>query len=142
MAGRIGGKLTVRWPTPGQRYDALNEAAFRSDLERLFDRLGGELGGGQENLANVDQDATPDVSGGDLFTLTNSVATTITAFNGAEIGQRVLFIFADANTTIQDASIGGVIQLAGGANFVGSANDTLELVWDGTNWYEVSRSVN
>lgn len=141
MAG-ISEKLTIRFPTPAQRYDPTNEAAFRQDLERLLDRLGGELSGGQRILANVNLDATPDVSLAQVFTLTNSAATTITAFISAAVGQRVLFIFADVNTTIQDASVAGVIQLAGGANFVGSVNDTLELIWDGTNWYEISRSVN
>jgi hypothetical protein len=140
--GRVSEKLTVRFPSPAQRYDPLNEAIFRQDLERLLDRIGGQLSGGEQILANVDADATPSVANGDLMALTNTGATTITAFDDGAVGQRVLFIFMDANTTIQDASIGGVIQLAGGANFVGSANDTLELVWDGSAWYEVSRSVN
>ncbi len=139
---RIAEKITIRFPSPSQRYDALNEAAFRQDLERVLDRLGGELSGGTAVLANVDADATPSVANGDIMVMTNTGATTVTAFDDAAVGQRLLLIFTDGNTTIQDASIGGVIQLNGGANFTGSANDTLELVWDGTNWYEVSRSVN
>lgn len=142
MAGRIAGKLTVRWPSPPQRYDALNEAVFRNDLERLLDRLSANLSGEQQVKATVDADATPSVANADVFTVANTGATTITAFDDGVPGQTITLIFSDANTTVQDASIGGVIQLAGGANFTGSANDVLVLITDGTNWYEVSRSVN
>ncbi len=142
MAGRLGGKFTVRWPTPGPRYDALNEAVFRNDLERLLDRLGSTLSGAQRIQAFADADATPSVANGDVFTVTNTGATTITAFDDGQEGQQITLIFKDGNTTVQDASIGGVIQLAGGANFAATADDVLVLITDGTNWYEVSRSVN
>jgi hypothetical protein len=135
-------RLTIRFPSASERYDRLAEATFRHDLERLLDRIAGEQDGGTPVLTFVDQDAAPTVSRGDIFAEANTLATTITSLGGGAVGQRVVIIFSTANTTIQDASIGGVIQLAGGANFVGSANDVLELIWDGTNWYEISRSVN
>jgi hypothetical protein len=138
MAG-LAGKLTVRFPSPGRRYDPLNEAAFRSDLERLLDRLAGALGLGSRVPVFVDADTTPSVRQGTVFTVTNSGATSITTFNDAEVGQRILLMFTDANTTIVD---GANLHLAGGANFVSSADDTMELVWNGTSWFEISRSVN
>ena len=136
---RIREKLTIRFPTPGERYDALNEASFRQDLERLLDRIGGNLSGGAEILVIVPADTTPDVGLGDYFSITNAGPISITAFSEAAVGQEITLIFKDGNTTIVD---GANLHLAGGANFVGSAEDTLVLLWDGTHWYEVSRSVN
>ena len=137
--GRIREKLTIRFPTPAQRYDGLNEAAFRQDLERLLDRIGGNLGGGQEILVVVPADTTPPVDLGDMFSITNAGPISITAFDDASVGQQITLIFKDGNTTIVD---GANLHLAGAANFVGSADDILVLAWDGTHWYEVSRSVN
>lgn len=139
---RLREALRIRFPSAGERYDPLAEATFRNDLERLLDRLAGNADGSQSILTLVDQDATPIVTRADIFAEANTLATTITAFNGAALGQEITIIFSTANTTIQDASVGGVIQLAGGADFVGSANDVLRLIFDGTNWYEISRSVN
>jgi len=139
---RVRERLTIRFPSASEKYDPLAEAVFRHDLERLLDRIAGDQDGGTPILNFVDQDATPVVSRSDIFAEANTAPTTITAFGGGAVGQRIAIIFSTANTTIQDASIGGVIQLAGGANFVGSANDVLELIYDGTNWYEISRSVN
>jgi parallel beta-helix repeat protein len=59
---------------------------------------------------------------------------TITA-NGHS-GRRVTLFFQDA-LTVTD---GSNLFLSG--NFVTTANDTLTLVCNGTNWYEVSRSIN
>lgn len=140
--GRIGEKLTVRFPSAGEKYDALGEATFRHDLERLLDRLGSEISGGQAVMANVDLDTTLSVARADAFTITNSAPTTITALNDGVIGQEVVLIFADGNTTIQDASVAGIIQLSGGASWNPSVNDTLDLFFDGTGWFEISRSVN
>lgn len=139
---RVKERLTIRFPSASERYDPLAEAVFRHDLERLLDRIAGDQDGGTSILTLVDEDAAPDVSRSDIFAEANTMATTITSFASAAVGQRIVIIFSTANTTIQDASVAGVIQLAGGANFVGSANDVLELIWDGTNWYEISRSVN
>lgn len=137
--GRIREKLTIRFPTPGERYDALNESSFRQDLERLLDRIGGNLSGGEEILVIVPADTTPPVDLGDFYTITNAGPVSITAFDDAAVGQQITLIFKDGNTTITD---GANLHLAGGADFVGSADDVLVLLWDGTHWYEVSRSVN
>lgn len=87
----------------------------------------------------ADADATPSVANGNFFEEANTGATTITDFDGAAEGQPIVISFTTANTTIQD---GANIQLAGGANFVGSANDMLVLISRSGVWIEVCRSVN
>jgi hypothetical protein len=72
----------------------------------------------------------------------NTAVTNITA--GA-VGQRLTIIWAAAATfDVTDAAGGaGQIHLAGGAHLTTwVATDTLALVCDGTDWYEVSRSDN
>ncbi|PPE73209.1 hypothetical protein C3942_15445 [Solimonas fluminis] len=83
--------------------------------------------------------ATPSVLDGNLFSTANAGATTITNFLNGQAGQTIR-IKVDANTTIQNNAN---ILLAGGVNFVGTANDTITLTNFGSNtWYEVCRSVN
>lgn len=60
--------------------------------------------------------------------------TTITAVGHA--GRRVTLVFAGALTMTDDS---GNLRLAG--NFTTTANDTITLACDGSNWYEVARSV-
>ena len=81
--------------------------------------------------------ATPSVSNGNVF-LTGGT-TTITNFTGAWPGQEIKIISEHA-ITITD---GTNIFLAGSANFVMGATDTLTLIQkaDGK-WYELSRSDN
>jgi hypothetical protein len=85
-------------------------------------------------------DTTPSVIAVcDVFVIANTGAVTITDFDDGYDGQELTLKFSDANTTIQDSAS---IQLAGGANFVGSADDTLTLIRSGAVWYEKGRSVN
>lgn len=85
----------------------------------------------------ADADTTPSVSGGNLFKTANTGATTITALDNGVNGQEVTIVFGDANTTLSDAS---TLKLS--AAITGTADDTITLVFDGTNWFEKSRSVN
>lgn len=87
----------------------------------------------------TDADATPSVARGNVFSANNSGATSITDFDDGTEFQEITVRFTNSNTTIVD---GVPIQLAGGANFVGSSNDLLTLVRYGTTWYEKARSVN
>lgn len=80
---------------------------------------------------------TPSVWGGTNFFTANSGATTITTFLDGREGQRITIVFTDANTTITD---GSNLMMAG--SITGTANDTIEYVFDGRNWYELGRSVN
>jgi hypothetical protein len=71
--------------------------------------------------------------------------TTINTITAPSIGNPKLVLIFTANTTVNDDSTSsGNIVLAGGANFSGTADDVLTLVWNSTSskWIEVSRSVN
>lgn len=81
---------------------------------------------------------TPSVSGVSYMVIANSAPTTITNFTGGQAGQVIYLLFDDANTTVNRSNA----YLAGGTNFVSTANDTLTLVSDGTYWYEIARSAN
>jgi hypothetical protein len=94
----------------------------------------------------LDGTATPAISfppngvgGYPVPTLRTSGTPTITNFIDPHVGVPFTLLF-DGATVIQDNA---VIQLDGGANFTGSTNDTLTLVYgtDGI-FREVSRSVN
>jgi hypothetical protein len=82
-------------------------------------------------------DTTPSVAIGNLFRTANSGATTITALDDGVQGQKVMILCGDTNTTFSDA---GILRLASG--FICTADDTLTLVFDGTNWLELARSAN
>ena len=80
---------------------------------------------------------TPSVAG--VFVLKSSMAapTTVTDLPNGRTGQVVTIICTNGNTTI---NTGGNFRLAG--NFVSSTDDTLQLVFDGSLWYEIGRSAN
>lgn len=135
---RVQERFTVRFPDPPPRYDRQNEAAFRLDLEQLLDRLlDRSLRRPVKTFA--DGDTTPSVNRGNIWKANNSAPTTITAFDGGEVGQDVTIICVGGNTTVQD---GANLQLQGGGNYNMNANDTLRLVFDGTTWFETGRSKN
>jgi hypothetical protein len=110
-----------------------------SDPEDMLDYLEdihNYLNLGVSSFTNAD--TTPDVSGGwRIFSTANTGGTTITTFDKGYPGQAITIIFTDANTTISEANN---IKLS--AAFTSTADDTMSLVYDGTNWYELSRSVN
>ncbi|MBI4242789.1 MAG: hypothetical protein HY606_01760, partial [Planctomycetes bacterium] len=81
-------------------------------------------------------DETPSVLGGNIFKVDNSGATTISAFDDGVVGQKITLGFTNANTTLS----GNTLKLS--AAFTSTANDTMVLIYDGTNWLEISRSRN
>lgn len=83
--------------------------------------------------------ATPSVAGLNYWLCTYTGATNVTNFTNGISGQELTIIFTTANATIKN---GATIALFGAADFVSSANDVLTLVYNGTVWYEKSRSVN
>lgn len=84
-------------------------------------------------------DTSPSVSAGNTFKIpgTWTAANNITAFDDGAAGQRIVIIGGDDDCVVED---GGTLALAG--NWTASAGDVLELVHDGTGWYEVGRSDN
>lgn len=73
---------------------------------------------------------------GNVFHVTGTTTITSVSATGLEAGTRITIIF-DGILTFTD---GSNLVLAG--NFVTTANDTITLVYDGTNWYEIARAIN
>lgn len=94
--------------------------------------------------ASVNNPLTPQIASASTITIptahdvvTITGTTGITSINAAaHTGHVVTLIFAGI-VTVTD---GSNLKLAG--NFTSSADDTLTIACDGTNWYEVARSVN
>ncbi len=84
---------------------------------------------------------TPSVSGLNWLEITNSVATVITNFTNGTAGQLLTLEFTGATPNSTIAS-GATVKLAGGVNFVSTQYDTLTLLYTGSLWVEVARSVN
>lgn len=87
---------------------------------------------------NIASAATIAIPGyGDVFHVTgNTNITNGITVNAIDSGRTVVLIF-DSTPTITDT---GTSRLAG--NFVATADDTLTLKCDGTNWFELGRSIN
>ncbi len=83
----------------------------------------------------TDGDTTPDVRGAKVLKTANTGATSITTFDNGGAAQRITIIFGDADTTILET---GNIILRNA--FTSAINDVMVLIYDGTNWREVSRS--
>lgn len=73
---------------------------------------------------------------GNLFHVTGTTNITSVSGTGIVAGTKITIIF-DGVLTFTD---GSNLKLAG--NFVTTADDTITLAYDGTNWYELCRSVN
>jgi len=96
---------------------------------------------------------TVDLNAADSFDSENKSLTllndslgpgTLNTINGAEEGQKIVIIFQDTITvTDNDSATLNTINLQGSStNFAAGQYDTLQLIYDGTSWYEISRSVN
>jgi hypothetical protein len=85
--------------------------------------------------------ATLDMTITDVARFAHPSAQSVTAITPAGDGQRITLMFTNGFTTIAN---GANVKLAGAANFVGTADDTLSLVYDNTTgaWRETGRSVN
>lgn len=91
-------------------------------------------------------DTTPSIAGGSHFKTANTGATTITDFDDPSAGgHEITIVFGDTDTTIQ-ASASIVLQggQASPANDFGASAilDTIKLLYDGTRWVELHRSLN
>jgi hypothetical protein len=67
---------------------------------------------------------------------------TVATITGGVAGMRVTLLFVDALVTITDTAAATANTVNLSAAFTSSANDTVELIHNGTKWFEVSRSVN
>lgn len=69
-------------------------------------------------------------------------ANVVTTITGGRTGQVLYLIFTDGNITMtnDDGHGANTLDLAG--NLVSADDTTLTLIFDGTSWYELARSVN
>lgn len=85
-------------------------------------------------------DATPSVASGTVFKTANTVATTITMFDGGSDGQFVWIVIADANTTFDFT--GTNLKGNAGADWVPTTGDSLQAVFLNPLWYcHISKNV-
>jgi hypothetical protein len=82
-------------------------------------------------------DTTPSVGSGNVFLVPASSSSNITALDDGVQGQVVLLIGGGASAAVVD---GSALKIAG--NWTAAADATLTLIYNGTNWYELSRSAN
>jgi hypothetical protein len=87
------------------------------------------------NIVTLDDTGTPSVAGANVFTTGGT--TTITAFDDGVNGQ-IITVIAAHSLQITD---GASLHLNGG-NYGMTDNDTLALVFDGSEWYETGRAVD
>ena len=86
----------------------------------------------------ITTDTTPTAAGRAVIIIgTWTAANDITDFDNETAGQRLTIIGGDVDCNVVD---GAPIQLVAGAIWNGKAGATLELISDGTIWYELSRS--
>lgn len=78
-----------------------------------------------------------------VMTITGDTgANTVATITGGLSGQILTLIFVDSLVTITDDATGNANTVNLSAAFTSTSNDTLTLVFNGTSWREVARSVN
>ena len=82
---------------------------------------------------------------GNVFTITGTTQINAITTTNWQAGSEIILIF-NASVTVKNNTAGGantaLMLLAGGVDFSATSNDVLKLVYNGTSWFEVSRSVN
>ena len=83
------------------------------------------------------------VANNNLVVVTGDAGTnTIATITGGITGQQVTLLFVDSLVTVTDNNAHAADSVDLSAAFTGADDTTLEIIYDGTSWYEVSRSVN
>ena len=86
-------------------------------------------------------DTTPSVAAGNLFkTATSGSAVRLTTFDGATAGQP--FTIIGSVSPVTTIEVTSTIFLAGGTSWTSADGYVIRFEYDGTNFYEVSRSAN
>lgn len=137
------GRLTVKSAAGGNSLalrdsSEVNRVVFSEDGTISVDGI--KLNGQGTDIASANDAAAPDAHYCDVTGTTqiNTMATT-----GWKTGDLPLSLKFDSNPVVKHATAGtgAQFQLAGSGDFSASAGDTLIVVYDGTYWREVSRTV-
>ena len=99
------------------------------------DRIQGNKG------ADVASAATITLVDGNLFDITGTTQIDAMTSTNWQPGSMVILHFDAALTVTHNTGADGFF-LQGAASFVTTADDTLTVIWNGTRWEEISRSVN
>lgn len=105
----------------------------------------GALASTPEDLTTLGVGATTFAADSNVVELDcDGFGNNISTITGGVSGQILILIFEDGNCTIVDDDNNGAnaTNLNGSGNYTAADDDTLTLVYDGTSWYELSRSVN
>jgi hypothetical protein len=79
----------------------------------------------------------------DLVVLTgDGGGNTLSTITGGVTGQKITLLFVDANVAITDTAAHTTDTVDLSAAFTSADDTILQLIYDGTSWYETSRSVN
>lgn len=133
-AGVVSGKWTLYLSDAGAETERLSV-----DHDGTITPTGRMLG-----KAGAGVTAANDVvlGNGNFFAVSGNTQVNTIAATGWTTGSRVLLQFSGTPTVKHaTAGAGAQLNLAGAADFVASANDVLELVYNGTVWAEVGRTV-
>jgi len=123
-----------------------------TDLQNNLSQLGKEVFGDNYVFAYTgnpttrtigiipDSDVTPDLSGYRTWkTAISGGSVEIVNFSQCRADDVKYIIFSNGLTTIKNNAN---IKLQGATDFLGAAGDTLQLIYDGSVWYELTRSLN
>lgn len=94
---------------------------------------------GSQLVTFADGDTTPSVANGNVFKTSNSSATTVTGFDDGSAGQVITVIFMDNNTTLDHSA---TLRLEGSVDWSPPAYSVINLVYDGSGWFETSRKTS
>jgi len=84
----------------------------------------------------LDPIATPDISQSEVYVVDSTIP--VTNLLGGHPDDLRYFVFANDSVFNSNTNI----KLQAGVNFQGKVGDTLVLLYDGTEWLEMSRSLN
>lgn len=145
----LDGLFTGRTADASRGFDILNSTTY---VDRIHQRGTGVLGVGpsstglrvlpstpRETIAPLPvNDTTPSVLGQVKFLTANTSATLITQFDDGEIGQEILVLVDDANTTLDFTSSN--LRGNGGVDWAVPIGESFRAVFDGTDWYVDKRA--
>lgn len=119
--------------------DPESEGALREFLEKHFPSY---LARSRKDSLTVPAGATSFSVTSNFMVVTGAAGVTIGTILGGYEGQILTLQFTDANITITDTGTAAANTVNLSAAFTSTANDTMQLIFDGASWFEVGRSTN
>jgi len=125
------GRLGIGVVSPGEKLQVNGKAIIDSSLSTTARSL------------TLSAAATTFETTSNVMTITGDASeNTISTITGANSGQYLILIFVDGFVGITDNNIHSANSIDLSAAFTSADDTTLHLIFDGTSWYEISRSTN